>query len=321
LDGQSRKGQKKVQLLEKQMTEPRCQITGVHELAEDFLNAGGEMRCILCGATPGDISAVHRAANEAVRFDKEAASLAASFAAEGEICDEAESEIDLEGLFGAPVPDPLAGLFGEPSAATSPQCTPDHCFGPITHTGRIIRGLPPYLKCENCGREFENSSSIPSKAQPFIQAAKSQEWSTPAWLFSMLDKEFNFEIDAMATAGNAKCRKYWTPEMDAFKQDWKGKRIFCNPPWEVETLSKAVEMATNARFTPKTNKKTITVMVVPVKSDQRWWHDCVIGKAQIRFIRGRVKFGNAKNSSTIAVAVLVYALEHWPRVTSLEKPK
>lgn len=58
-----------------------------------------------------------------------------------------------------------------------------------------------------------------------------EDWRTPRDLFASLHREFNFTVDAAATPANALLPRFWTRENDAFAQDWRGERVFCNPPY------------------------------------------------------------------------------------------
>lgn len=40
------------------------------------------------------------------------------------------------------------------------------------------------------------------------------------------------------------------------------------------------------------------------RTDTKWWHECAI-QHEVRFIRGRLKFGDAKNSAPFPSAVIV----------------
>ena len=51
-------------------------------------------------------------------------------------------------------------------------------------------------------------------------------WATPQTLFDELDAEFHFELDVCATAENAKCKRYFTPEIDGLAQNWRGGVLF-----------------------------------------------------------------------------------------------
>ena len=63
-------------------------------------------------------------------------------------------------------------------------------------------------------------------------SSKTDMWATPQSFFDKLDLEFHFELDACATPDNAKCKRYFTPEIDALSQRWDvGGAVFCNPPY------------------------------------------------------------------------------------------
>lgn len=47
--------------------------------------------------------------------------------------------------------------------------------------------------------------------------ASSDEFGTPRWLFDLLNREFQFTIDACASAEDAKLSKHVTKEMNAFE--------------------------------------------------------------------------------------------------------
>lgn len=63
-------------------------------------------------------------------------------------------------------------------------------------------------------------------------SSKKMDWRTPKQLFDQLDQEFHFVLDAAATAQNAKCSLFFTPETDGLSQSWDcGGAVFCNPPY------------------------------------------------------------------------------------------
>lgn len=111
------------------------------------------------------------------------------------------------------------------------------------------------------------------------------DWGTPAWLFDQLHKEFRFTVDAAAQTDNAKLDRFWSEQIDGLSKSWAGERVFCNPPYGslCETWThKASEQQSLAE---------VSVLLLPVRSETRWWHEYVIGAAsELRFIRGRVHF-------------------------------
>ena len=124
-------------------------------------------------------------------------------------------------------------------------------------------------------------------------------WATPRGFFEVLDREFHFNLDVCAVAENAKCTAYYTPEMDGLKQPWYG-RCWCNPPYGRE-IRKWVEKAYNS-----SKCGAIVVMLLPARTDTSWFHDFIYNKAEIRFIRGRLKFGDSKNSAPFPSMVCIF---------------
>lgn len=122
-------------------------------------------------------------------------------------------------------------------------------------------------------------------------------WETPQNFFDELDKEFHFSCDVCATRENAKCAKFYTPEQDGLKQTWGGGTLWMNPPYGRE-IGKWVKKASESNAT--------VVCLLPARTDTRWFHDYIYGKAEIRFVRGRLKFGGGKNSAPFPSMVVVF---------------
>jgi site-specific DNA-methyltransferase (adenine-specific) len=109
-------------------------------------------------------------------------------------------------------------------------------------------------------------------------------WATPQDFFDKLNSEYGFTLDPCATEANAKCGKYYTKREDGLRQDWGGHVVFCNPPYGRE-LPKWVEKAYNESKKPGTT----VVMLIPARTDTRYFHDYIYHKAEIRFIKGEIK--------------------------------
>lgn len=125
------------------------------------------------------------------------------------------------------------------------------------------------------------------------------EWETPDSIFKPLDDEFHFTLDVCATEENAKCKQYFSKEQDAFKQEWKGT-CWMNPPYGNE-LKKWVRKA----YDSFANDATV-VCLLPVRTNTNYWHDYVFPYAEIRYIRGYPKFGNAKQGLKVPLAIVIY---------------
>ena len=127
-------------------------------------------------------------------------------------------------------------------------------------------------------------------------------WSTPQDFFDELDKEFNFTLDPCATSENAKCDKYYTVVENGLNQDWQGHTVFCNPPY-----GKVIKDWVKKCYEESLKPNTTVVMLIPARTDTSYFHDYIYRKArEIRFIRGRLKFGNAKNSAPFPSMVVVF---------------
>ncbi len=128
----------------------------------------------------------------------------------------------------------------------------------------------------------------------------SYEWSTPEDLFQELHTEFSFDLDVCASAANAKCERFYTRKDDGLKQAWTGT-CWCNPPYGRDIgrwVEKAFESATRGMAT--------VVCLVPARTDTRWWHDFVSQASDVRFLKGRLKFGGHENSAPFPSAVVVF---------------
>ncbi len=132
-------------------------------------------------------------------------------------------------------------------------------------------------------------------------SSTTDEHSTPQDFFEKLNEEFQFELDVCATKENAKCNRFFSKEDDGLKQDWNASVCWMNPPYGREII----HWMEKAWKESKRHKNTI-VCLVPVRTDTNWWHSYVEGKAKVRFIKGRLKFGSAKNSAPFPSAVVIY---------------
>ena len=126
--------------------------------------------------------------------------------------------------------------------------------------------------------------------------SKTDQWATPQDFFDKLNEEFGFTLDVCALPENAKCNAYYTPEINGLEQLWHGT-CWCNPPYG-RGIGEWIKKASEADAT--------VVCLVPARTDTAWWHDYAMKADDIRFIRGRLKFGGSKNSAPFPSAVLVF---------------
>lgn len=138
-----------------------------------------------------------------------------------------------------------------------------------------------------------------------LLSSKKMDWCTPKEFFDKLNEEFDFILDAAATEKTKKCDLCYTPETDGLSQTWNvGGAVFCNPPYGRE-IGKWVQKA----FEEARGGATI-VLLIPSRTDTNYFHDYIYGKAEIRFVRGRLKFtdddGNTSDPAPFPSMVVIY---------------
>lgn len=130
-------------------------------------------------------------------------------------------------------------------------------------------------------------------------SSKTDKWETPQDFFDELNREFGFSLDVCALPENAKTTRYYTPEQDGLAQPWEGV-VWCNPPYGRQ-IGKWVERAALAA-----KSGVVVVMLLPARTDTKWFHEYIYGKAEIRFVRGRLRFGGAANPAPFPSMVVVF---------------
>ena len=117
-------------------------------------------------------------------------------------------------------------------------------------------------------------------------SSQSVHWATPEGVFKTLDSEFHFDLDPCPLRAPA-----------APLESWSGRRVFCNPPYGREMLP----------FIAKATEADLAVFLIPARTDTKWFHDTVLSKAkEIRFIRGRLKFGGSANSAPFPSMIVIF---------------
>lgn len=137
--------------------------------------------------------------------------------------------------------------------------------------------------------------------QRAMVSSKSNEWATPRDLFELLNREFHFTLDPYATPQNAKCSKFFTKTENGLAHSWANERVFMNPPYGGSTgdwLHKAWRESGNG---------AIVVCLIVSSTDRSYWHDLIFPlAAEVRFLRGRLTFGEAKSTAPFSSAVVIF---------------
>lgn len=131
-------------------------------------------------------------------------------------------------------------------------------------------------------------------------SSNTDQWHTPPELFSALNAEFDFTLDAAASDDNTLVRHhYYTQEQDALTRPWRGV-VFCNPPYGHgigRWIQKCYESA---------RAGATVVALIPAKTDTQWWHRYVMRAAEIRLVRGRLKFSGSPQPAPFPSCVVVF---------------
>lgn len=133
-------------------------------------------------------------------------------------------------------------------------------------------------------------------------SSKEECWETPQDFFDALDAEFHFTVDVCADQSNHKCVRYYTEKSDGLAQSWRGETVWCNPPYG-RKLPLWVEKSFKEVY--ENGCKTV-VMLIPARTDTRWFHDYILHRSETRFVRGRLKFGGCKYNAPFPSMVVVF---------------
>lgn len=131
-------------------------------------------------------------------------------------------------------------------------------------------------------------------------SSKSDEWATPQSFFEELNEEFHFTLDPCANSENHKCDKWFNKEQNGLSADWGGDVVFCNPPYS--EIEKWVAKA----FYESRKDNTVVVLLIPARTDTKYFHNYILHRSEIRFVKGRLKFGNQKNAAPFPSMVVVF---------------
>jgi phage N-6-adenine-methyltransferase len=130
-------------------------------------------------------------------------------------------------------------------------------------------------------------------------SSATDDWETPQALFDELAWIFGgFTLDPCATVHNAKCARFFTRAEDGLTQRWEGK-VFVNPPYG-RHIDRWVRKAYESSL-----EKSLVVCLLPARTDTRWWQEYV-KRGQVWFLRGRLKFGQARNAAPFPSAIVIF---------------
>lgn len=159
--------------------------------------------------------------------------------------------------------------------------------------------MPASLKSSpaRTNRPFAAAQALP--ARPYMPVSATDDWATPQALFDELNAEFHFDLDPCASVKNHKCARYFTKAQNGLVQDWGRSIVWVNPPYG-RPIGLWMAKAQDACAAGAT-----VVMLVPARTDTKWFHDIAI-KQEVRFLRGRLKFGGCPNPAPFGCVLVVF---------------
>lgn len=146
---------------------------------------------------------------------------------------------------------------------------------------------------------------LPPSVQTVYQKVSSVEWSTPLWLFRILERLHGpFELDVAATKENSKCQRFFDSEINGLWHSWAPARCWMNPPYctgIIDWIQKAYD---------ESKEGAKVTCLLPAYTDRGWWHDIVMKHSKvIYFIRSKVSFGDHPGCAPFPSVTVVFDSE------------
>jgi site-specific DNA-methyltransferase (adenine-specific) len=142
-----------------------------------------------------------------------------------------------------------------------------------------------------------------NQTQEVMFSSKSDLWATPQALFNKLNEFYKFTLDPCASADNAKCAKFYTEQDDGLSKDWSGETVFVNPPYS--NVAGWVEKC----YREYVDNGVTSVLLIPSRTDTKYFHKHCMKADLIQFVKGRVKFENGSskpNSAPFPSMIVVF---------------
>jgi site-specific DNA-methyltransferase (adenine-specific) len=119
--------------------------------------------------------------------------------------------------------------------------------------------------------------TIAKNTLSFSTSKTMQYLRTPPDIWTSLNDEFGFTLDACASDENHLCDKYYTKDNSCLYKDWTGEVVYCHPLFDIN-IGKFVEKAAGEKCT--------TVMLLPSSTHTRYFHKYIYKKenVEIRFL-------------------------------------
>ena len=130
--------------------------------------------------------------------------------------------------------------------------------------------------------------SIQQINKGYMPPSATDDWATPQQFYNGLNEIFQFDLDVAASSSNHKCDEWFgldhpnESRRNGLEAEWYG-HVWCNPPYGRGIKDWVLKASQH---------KDLVVMLLPARTDTKWFHDLVLPNADVKFVRGRIKFGD-----------------------------
>lgn len=140
--------------------------------------------------------------------------------------------------------------------------------------------------------QFQESASkeavsTAQTSRAYMPPSLTDDWATPRAFYEQLDAIHKFDLDVAASSRNHLAKEWFGldhPEEDrrnGLAADWYG-HVWCNPPYGRGIKDWVLKASQH---------HDLVVMLLPARTDTKWFHELVLPNAEVTFIKGRIKFG------------------------------
>ena len=142
-----------------------------------------------------------------------------------------------------------------------------------------------------CSARCRKARHLASRRVPVTaRGSERVEWYTPADVLAEYAARWGpFELDPAAdprAPAWGLVPRHYTREQDGLRQPWTAGRVWCNPPYGRELPAWTGKAAAEVRE----GRAELVVLLVPARTDTRWWADAILAGARPYFRTGRIRF-------------------------------
>jgi len=138
------------------------------------------------------------------------------------------------------------------------------------------------------------------ESRAYMTPSKRIDWETPPEVFDPLNDEFGFTLDVASSDENKKCDMHFTLNEDGLLQPWEGETCWMNPPYGRVIKDWCAKAHREAHL------GATVVGLVPARTDVKWFHEHVLGHAEVRFVKGRIKFVGGDSCAPFPSIIIIW---------------